>query len=58
MTADAAEQKNVIAAQPEVAARLEAELKQIVSKGRSTPGAPQQNDTPVDFTISRPKPKN
>jgi arylsulfatase A-like enzyme len=44
---DLAEQKNVQAENPEVVARLTAQLEKIVAAGRSTPGAPQQNAVPV-----------
>lgn len=57
LTRDPAEQNNVVAEHPAVAARLEAELKKMVSNGRSTPGAPQANDTAVDYLIVRPKAK-
>ena len=55
MASDPAEQKNVIAEKPEVAARLEEELKTIVSNGRSTPGPIQTNDTAVDYRKQRPE---
>jgi arylsulfatase A len=44
---DLAEQKNVQAENPEVVARLTAQLEKLVAAGRSTPGAPQQNAVPV-----------
>lgn len=44
---DLAEQKNVVAENPAVVARLTQLLEQIVANGRSTPGAPQQNAVPV-----------
>ncbi len=52
---DPVEEKNVIAAHPEMAARLTAALESIITHGRSTPGAAQQNDTAVDYRIARPK---
>ena len=55
LAADPAEEKNVIAAHPEVATRLTAALEAIITHGRSTPGAEQQNDTAVDYHIARPK---
>ena len=44
---DIAEQKNVVAENPEVVARLTALLEKLVADGRSTPGAPQANTVPV-----------
>ena len=54
MGRDPAEQHNVIADHPAVAAQLESELQTIVRNGRSTPGPVQKNDTTVDYTIARP----
>ena len=48
MDADAAELKNLQADHPEVVARLTQLLLQQLAAGRSTPGAPQKNDVPVD----------
>jgi hypothetical protein len=45
----------VVAAHPEVAARLTATMEAIITRGRSSPGAAQQNDTVVDYHIARPK---
>lgn len=58
MTSDAAEKSNVESAHPETVQRLTALLETIVNNGRSTPGAQQKNDLPVDFRIQRPKPKD
>jgi arylsulfatase A-like enzyme len=49
MTADAGEQHNVQAENPEVVKNLTAILERYVAQGRSTPGAPQKNDVPVDI---------
>jgi len=38
---------NLVATEPAVVAKLEQQLKQLVDSGRSTPGAPQQNDVAV-----------
>jgi arylsulfatase A-like enzyme len=58
MTSDAAEKNNVESAHPETVQRLTTLLETIVNNGRSTPGAKQNNDLPVDFRIQRPKPKD
>jgi arylsulfatase A-like enzyme len=58
MTSDAAEKSNVESAHPETVQRLTMLLETIVNNGRSTPGAKQKNDLPVDFRIARPKPKD
>lgn len=47
MTNDVGETKNVQAEHPEIVARLTALLEKYVAEGRSTPGAPQTNTTPV-----------
>jgi arylsulfatase A len=52
LTSDIGETKNVQADHPEIVARLTELLKKYVADGRSTPGAPQQNTTPVSL---RPK---
>ena len=44
LTADPAEQRNLQAEHPAVVAALTARLHEIVTQGRSTPGAPQPND--------------
>lgn len=49
LSADIAEQKNLIAEKPEVAARLTALLKKYVDNGRSTPGPKQVNDAKIDI---------
>lgn len=47
LQSDLAEKTNVAAAHPEVSARLAKYLETIVADGRSVPGAPQTNTTPV-----------
>jgi len=49
MTRDVGEQTNLQAEHPEVVARLTKLLEEYVAEGRSTPGAPQKNDAPVDI---------
>ena len=46
---DIAESKNLQAEHPEIVARLTKELEQIIAKGRSTPGAEQVNDVPIQI---------
>ncbi len=52
LSADVAEAKNRQAEEPEVVSRLTRLLERYVADGRSTPGAPQTNTTPV--MIRRP----
>ena len=47
LSSDPGEQMNLVATEPAVVAKLEQQLKQLVDSGRSTPGAPQQNDVAV-----------
>jgi arylsulfatase A len=49
LASDIGEQRNVQADHPDVVARLTALMETYVSAGRSTPGAPQPNDGPVDI---------
>jgi arylsulfatase A len=49
MSVDEGERRNVEAEHPDVVARLTTRLEQIVADGRSTPGAKQENDVPVDL---------
>jgi hypothetical protein len=49
MDADPGERTNLQAQHPEVVQRLSKLLEKLVSDGRSTPGAPQKNDVPVDI---------
>ena len=44
---DIGEAKNLAAAMPEKVAGMQAVLEQIITSGRSTPGAPAKNDVPV-----------
>ena len=46
---DRGETRNLQAEQPQVVAQLTALLEKYVADGRSTPGEPQQNTTPVDI---------
>lgn len=50
LATDIGETKNVQADRPEVVARLQKLLEKYAADGRSTPGAPQQNTTPVAIT--------
>ena len=47
MTKDVGERANECKAHPEIVARLTRLLKKYVADGRSTPGAPQKNDTAI-----------
>ena len=47
--ADIAESKNLQAEHPEIVARLTKELEHIIANGRSTPGAEQVNDVPIQI---------
>ena len=47
MSLDVGERQNVQAEHPDVVARLTKLLEKYVAEGRSTPGAPQKNDTAV-----------
>ena len=49
MADDLAETKNLYAEKPEVVAELTALMDKVVSEGRSTPGAIQANDLPVNW---------
>ena len=49
MQKDPGETTNLHAQEPERVKAMLALLKQLVADGRSTPGAPQQNDVPVDI---------
>ncbi|HOT82851.1 MAG TPA: arylsulfatase [Candidatus Defluviicoccus seviourii] len=49
MAADRGEQTNVAAERPEIVDRLTRVLEKYVRDGRSTPGAPQRNDTTIDL---------
>lgn len=46
---DPGEQNNLVEQHPEIVQKLTAVAAEIVVKGRSTPGAPQPNDTPNDW---------
>ncbi len=49
MLVDPGERNNLQAQEPERVKAMLALLKQQVADGRSTPGAPQKNDVPVDI---------
>lgn len=49
METDVSEKQNLEASHPEIVQRLTQLLEQWVANGRSTPGAPQQNDVEVDI---------
>ena len=55
MTRDVGERVNEQSRQPEVVQRLTQLLEKYVADGRSTPGAPQKNDVPVELRkVKRP----
>ena len=49
MTQDVGERKNLLDEHPDVVASLTQLLEKYVTEGRSTPGAPQKNDVPVNL---------
>jgi hypothetical protein len=49
MTSDVGEKVNIESANKEVIASMTKLLEKYVAEGRSTPGAPQKNDVPVDI---------
>ena len=49
MVKDVGERTNEYKAHPEIAAQLAAMLKKYIADGRSTPGAPQKNDTTIQL---------
>jgi arylsulfatase A-like enzyme len=57
MTQDIGERRNQQAEQTETVDRLTALLQSYIDKGRSTPGAPQQNDTPTSLHPAKPQKK-
>jgi arylsulfatase A-like enzyme len=57
LASDLGEQKNVQAEHPEIVAKLTKLLEKYVADGRSTPGEPQQNTTPVSLTPEPTKPR-
>ena len=54
MTADVGERVNRQAEHPEIVARLMRLLEKYVADGRSTPGARQSNDVPIDLRKAPP----
>lgn len=54
LASDIAEKNNLQADKPEIVATMTAQLEQIVSTGRSTPGAPQKNA--VEVVLRKPTP--
>ena len=57
MAQDVGERRNLAAEKPELVKKLTALLEKYVADGRSTPGAPQKNDAPIDIW-KRNGPKN
>lgn len=53
LSADLAETQNLQAEHPEVVQKLRALLDSYIERGRSTPGAPQQNDVPIKVIKAR-----
>jgi hypothetical protein len=49
LSTDPGENDNLALKHPEIVAHLATKLGQLVSEGRSTPGAPSQNDVPVEL---------
>ncbi|NOZ55284.1 MAG: arylsulfatase [Calditrichaeota bacterium] len=49
LTQDISERRNLQAEYPDVVKRLTALMQSYADRGRSTPGKPQKNDTPVDI---------
>lgn len=52
IAADPGKTKNLATTNPERVAAMRAHLVKLVADGRSTPGAPQKNDVPVELTPS------
>jgi len=57
MTQDIGERRNQQAEQTETVDRLTTLLQSYIDQGRSTPGAPQKNDTPSSLHMAKPKKK-
>jgi hypothetical protein len=55
MEADIGERENLQDKHPEIVAQLTALLQKYADAGRSTPGAPRENDVPVDI-FKKPRP--
>jgi hypothetical protein len=55
MEADIGERENLQDKHPEIVAQLTALLQKYADAGRSTPGAPRENDVPVDI-YKKPRP--
>ena len=49
LSADIGETKNIEGQHPEIVAAMETLLKKYIDDGRSTPGAAQKNDVPIDI---------
>ena len=49
MTQDVGERRNLAAEKPELVKKMTVLLEKYVTDGRSTPGAPQKNDVPIDI---------
>jgi hypothetical protein len=54
---DLIERHNYFAEKPEIARALHALLEKYQRDGRSTPGAPQQNDVPIGATLKAKNPR-
>ena len=54
MAEDLGERGNVYRAHPDIVARLAKIMRTYIAAGRSTPGAPQTNDAPVNLWKSKP----
>jgi arylsulfatase A-like enzyme len=57
LASDIGETKTLQAGKPEIVSRLTALLEKYVADGRSTPGAPQPNTTPVNLRPAPAKPR-
>jgi arylsulfatase A len=54
LAADVGETTNLAAKHPDVVTRLTAAVERIAADGRSTPGRPRPNTTPVDIRKGMP----
>lgn len=57
LEADLAETQNLQAEHPEIVANLTQKLETLIADGRSTPGAKQSNDVPIDLWKKNTKPR-
>jgi arylsulfatase A-like enzyme len=58
LAADIGERQNLASTRPETVRQLTALLERYVAEGRSTPGARQENDAPVEIIKARPDDNN